>query len=102
MFVQSAHESYNTYIVTKKEIEIIQKKRSEKENKMQLEEKSWLGRTAELDHLNSKLERKQNNERIAEEIIVIGNKNLQKTITKRNLSQMDIQAAQSLIDMGVE
>lgn len=33
MFVQSAHESYNTYIVTKKEIEIIQKKRSEKENK---------------------------------------------------------------------
>ena len=69
---------------------------------MQLEEKYWLGRTAELDHLNSKLERKQNNERIAEEIIVIGNKNLQKTITKRNLSQMDIQAAQSLIDMGVE
>ena len=69
---------------------------------MQLEEKSWLGRTAELDHLNSKLERKQNNERIAEEIIVIGNENLQKTITKRNLSQMDIQAAQSLIDMGVE
>ena len=69
---------------------------------MQLEEKSWLGRTAELDHLNSKLEHKQNNERIAEEIIVIGNKNLQKTITKRNLSQMDIQAAQSLIDMGVE
>ena len=69
---------------------------------MQLEEKSWLGRIAELDHLNSKLESKQNNERIAEEIIVIGNKNLRKTITKRNLSQMDIQAAQSLINMGVE
>lgn len=69
---------------------------------MQLEEKSWLGRKAELDHLNSKLESKQNNERIAEEIIVIGNKNLRKTITKRNLSQMDIQAAQSLINMGVE
>ena len=71
MVVQSAHESYNTYLVAKKEIEM----KAEKERaKKWLEENSEQVIGAELDHLNSKFHLKQNNQRTAVESIVIGNK----------------------------
>ena len=55
--VRSACGSYNAYLVTKKEVEMKEKK---ERAKRALEEKYEQGRTTELDQLKSNLQLKQN------------------------------------------
>lgn len=87
---QSACESSNAYLITKKEVKMKEKK---ERSKKELEEKSQRCRITKLDHLKLKLQLKQND--CSRSIV-------EKSITKSCPSQNNVQTAHSLVIIGLE